>query len=510
MSENLPKNWILSQIGELCDLINGKAFKPTDWSKKGLPIIRIQNLNNPNASYNYYEENVHEKFLIQSGQLLFAWSGTPGTSFGAHIWKGGNAILNQHIFKVVFNESLIDKTFYMYAINQKLDELISRAHGGVGLRHITKKKFEQTQISLPPLSEQKRIAAKLDSLLPKVDACKARLDKVSEIIKRFRQSVLAAATSGKLTEDWREENPDVNGVTELLKKNQIYRESIYKEAVIKAQSQGKKKPNPFKMNHNEINTEESAYIPKTWKTERLVNISHIQGGVTKGRRLKGKDTIYLPYLRVANVQDGFLCLDEIKEIEVLIEEKDKYRLEFGDILFTEGGDRDKLGRGTIWRDEIKNCIYQNHIFRARLYCPDIFPEYISIATKSDAARKYFFDNASQTVNLASINMTTLGNVPVALPPNQEQKEIIRRVETLFSIADQLQEKLNTAKSKVEKLTPSILAKAFRGELVPQDPDDEPAELLLQRIRAERESFTAKTKKGRQKKEGSEYKKTRKP
>src|SRR5688572_23933555 len=145
MSE-LPRGWAASQIGELCVLVNGRAFKPSDWGDTGLPIIRIQNLNRPDAPFNHFNGPVHEKFLVKSGDLLFAWSGTPGTSFGAHVWDGCDAILNQHIFNVLFDERVVDKAFFRYAINQTLDEQIAKAHGGVGLRHVTKGKFEETAI----------------------------------------------------------------------------------------------------------------------------------------------------------------------------------------------------------------------------------------------------------------------------------------------------------------------------------------------------------------------------
>ena len=149
-----------------------------------------------------------------------------------------------------------------------------------------------------------------------------------------------------------------------------------------------------------------------------------------------------------------------------------------------------LGRGTVWKNKIKDCIHQNHIFRARLYSSKISAEYISLATKSHYAKRYFFENASQTVNLASINMTTLGNVPLAIPSEKEQVEIVRRVEDLLKIIDQIEARYQKAKTHVEKLTQSILAKAFRGELVPQNPHDEPASELLKQIKAEREKQQA--------------------
>lgn len=142
----LPQGWATAPIGEICSLKNGRAFKPTEWSREGLPIVRIQNLNNPSAPFNYYSGTYEDRYHLKGGELLFAWSGTPGTSFGAHVWKGGEAVLNQHIFRVDFDSMQIDKRFFKFAINQKLDELIGIAHGGVGLRHVTKGNFENTEI----------------------------------------------------------------------------------------------------------------------------------------------------------------------------------------------------------------------------------------------------------------------------------------------------------------------------------------------------------------------------
>ena len=174
----------------------------------------------------------------------------------------------------------------------------------------------------------------------------------------------------------------------------------------------------------------------------------------------------------------------------------QFRLDYGDILFTEGGDRDKLGRGTIWRNEIEGCIHQNHVYRARLYSSEILPEYISLATKTEYSKDYFFNNASQTVNLASINMTTLGKLPIAIPPIAEQKAICNKVAQAFKILDSLRFSYQVTIEEINQLDRSILAKAFRGELVPQDPNDEPAAVLLERIRAEREQTSSNKQRGK--------------
>jgi type I restriction enzyme S subunit len=165
----LPESWVVCQIGNLCTLRNGRAFKPTDWAKIGLPIVRIQNLNNIAAPYNYFLGDIDENHLLYGGELLFAWSGTPGTSFGAHIWNGKKAVLNQHIFRIDYYKSCIDKDYFKYAINYHLDELINIAHGGAGLQHVTKCLFEDTFIPLPPFAEQRRIVIAIDVAFGQMD-----------------------------------------------------------------------------------------------------------------------------------------------------------------------------------------------------------------------------------------------------------------------------------------------------------------------------------------------------
>lgn len=139
--------WPKRSIGELCELINGRAFKPEDWGDVGLPIVRIQNLNDPRRPFNYYPGHCSEKHLINSDDVLLSWSGTPGTSFGCFIWSRGTAILNQHIFKVKVRKALILPEFFVHATNSRLEEMISLAHGAAGLRHITKSKLERIRVA---------------------------------------------------------------------------------------------------------------------------------------------------------------------------------------------------------------------------------------------------------------------------------------------------------------------------------------------------------------------------
>ena len=172
----------LVKVKDISDLQNGKAFKPSDWTNDGLPIIRIQNLNDESKPFNHCDGEVEEKYHIKNGDLLFSWSGTPGTSFGAFIWNRGEAYLNQHIYRVDINNET-DTKFFKYALNSKLREIIDQSHGGVGLKHITKKKLENIEIPLPSLSEQKAIVAKLDRAQRLIYIDREMLAKYDELIQ---------------------------------------------------------------------------------------------------------------------------------------------------------------------------------------------------------------------------------------------------------------------------------------------------------------------------------------
>jgi type I restriction enzyme, S subunit len=176
----MSKAWHTKPLGELCNLINGRAFKPSDWVSEGLPIVRIQNLNDAKKPFNYFKGRVAPNHLIDTGEVLLSWSGTPGTSFGCFRWERGPGVLNQHIFKVIVDESQIDSDFFIAAVNSRLEEMISKAHGGVGLRHITKSKLEAIHLPVPQLPEQHRIVARMKECMERV-----------EEIERLRRTALS-------------------------------------------------------------------------------------------------------------------------------------------------------------------------------------------------------------------------------------------------------------------------------------------------------------------------------
>lgn len=455
MENNLPKGWEEVELSFLVDYKKGKKpkrmeNKPFDNSLVYLDIRAIEKKNDE------IFVDAETSNATDEDELVIVWDGARAGWVG----KSRKGALGSTLMGL---KPKIDRD-YLYRFIQTQFDYLQTNHRGTGIPHVDPDIFWNIKVPVAPEKEQQRIVAKVDELMERIDRSRTRLENIRKILKRFRQSILAAAVSGKLTEEWRDKNPN----------------TLSAKLLIDELTQIRRAKNPkVKLNSSQI--ESDTDIPEKWSWTQLLNIAEVIGGVTKGKKFNGRKTIYLPYLRVANVQDGYLDLSEVKTIEVLPEDLEKYKLAKGDILFTEGGDRDKLGRGTIWNNEVENCIHQNHIFRARAFENYVLPGYISIYAKSENARAYFFENASQTVNLASINLTTLANVPIAVPPLKEQQEIVRRVEQLFSLADKIESRYNTAKAQVDRLPQSLLAKAFSGELVPQDESDEPASLLLARI-----------------------------
>jgi len=188
-----PKNWPVKPLGELCELINGAPFKPSDWDGSGLPIVRIQNLNDSTKPFNFSSKQLAEKFRVRSGDILLSWSGTPGTSFGCFRWKGPEGWLNQHIFNVKLKVGF-DGDFFIQSVNARLNELIARAHGGVGLQHVTKGTLNAVEMLIPPLPLQKAFAAsvtQIRELEVNQAASRRRLDEL------FR-SMLHRAFNGEL------------------------------------------------------------------------------------------------------------------------------------------------------------------------------------------------------------------------------------------------------------------------------------------------------------------------
>jgi len=199
-----------------------------------------------------------------------------------------------------------------------------------------------------------------------------------------------------------------------------------------------------------------SWLPEGWGIHRLEDIAEIASGLTKGRKFNGRNTTRLPYLRVANVQAGYIDTEDITEIEVPVDEIEKYRLFPGDVVMTEGGDPDKLGRGGIWQGAIDPCLHQNHIFRVRAQQDVLHAKYLDAYLGSWIAKGYFLRCAKQTTGIASINKTQLRALPVALPPLPEQ----RRIAVILARADAIRSKRQEAIRLTEEFLRSVFLEMF--------------------------------------------------
>lgn len=190
------QQWPRRPLGDICRLVNGDAYRDSDWSDSGTPIVRIQNLNDPTKGFNHWAGGLDDRVLIDSGDVLLAWSGTPGTSFGAHLWSRGRAVLNQHIFRVDLDRTQVVPEWAVFAINEQLDEMIGRAHGAVGLRHVTKGEVERLKVPLPDLAKQRKVVQDLAGQLAVVHKLELAVAREHEVLDRLPAALLRQAFNG--------------------------------------------------------------------------------------------------------------------------------------------------------------------------------------------------------------------------------------------------------------------------------------------------------------------------
>ncbi len=351
---------------------------------------------------------------------------------------------------------------------------------GTAQKGVYLKTLGAAPIRVAPRLEQQRIVDAVDSYLTRLDDAVMTLERVDRNLKRYRASVLKAAVEGRLVPTEaalaKREGREYEPASVLLERILAERRRRWSESGKKSKYDEPMPPE----------TSVLPSLPEGWCWATVDMLAEVKGGVAKGQKRNSSVKVReVPYLRVANVQRGYLNLSEVKTIEATELEIDELRLKLGDVLFNEGGDRDKLGRGWIWTGELPECIHQNHVFRARLLTDDVQPRYLSWYGNG-AGQAYFFDQGKQTTNLASINLTKLKGLPVPIPPKAEQARIAEEIDRSFSVSDDCVTNVTLNIRRAQRLRQSILKWAFEGTLADQDPNDEPASVLLDRIRTERE------------------------
>ncbi len=305
------QTWERVELGEICNVLNGYAFKSTQFNKtNGFPIIRIRDLAR-SSTETFYKGEYPKEYVVDNGDFLIGMDG----NFGCYEWKGDKALLNQRVCKLITNEEVFSGKFLLFSINGYL-KAIQDATSSVTVGHLSSRDIQKIPLPFPPLNEQKRIVEKLEKLLDKVEAVQARLSKIPVILKRFRQAVLAAACSGKLTADWRAENRNVKSANQLLNEIAEQRKIDYIKAVENAKRLGLKKPRKIlseTVPYVELNVVD---LPSTWTMTDVNFLAHVTklAGFEYTKYFDVKDEGEIPLIRAQNVQMGRFVDENIKYI----------------------------------------------------------------------------------------------------------------------------------------------------------------------------------------------------
>jgi type I restriction enzyme, S subunit len=424
----LPRGWRRVRLGDVVTLRNGRAFKRSEWSKSGRPIIRIQNLKYPDAPFNHFPGDLPEQFAARPGDLLFAWSGTPGTSFGAHVWEGPDAWINQHIFRVDFSPDDFDRDFLKLALQANLASYIDQAQGGVGLAHITKSKLNDSLLVAPPLAKQRQIAETVTAVLWKRASCRERLQGSRRAVERFRRAVLAAAYTGGLTAVWREENPDLpsveHAVSELEGSRKRRRRAVETELDLGLPA-----------------------LPGSYVVSTVGAAAEILEYGTSRRSEAMNDGLDLRDLKYARPDD----------------ELSRLMLKEGDLLFNRTNSPELVGKSAVFYGS-EPMSFASYLIRVR-FNPDVAePEFVNYWINSAWGREWARLAKTDGVSQSNINGTKLSLMPLPLPPLAEQRVIVERASALLTRAEDLLRRVGQAERRVAASFQPILAKAFRGEL----------------------------------------------
>ncbi|PND37378.1 type I restriction endonuclease subunit S [Paucibacter aquatile] len=454
----LPAGWAVKNLGDLVEFKYGKALPDKVRSGAGFPVFGSNG-----------EVGKHEVPLTNGPTIVVGRKGSVGQ---VHYCPGACSPIDTTYY--------VDEVpgrqfgFWRYQLRSLGLESLNRSTAIPGLNRTD---AYSIRVNLPPLAEQVRIADKLDTVLARVDAVTDRLARVAPLLKRFRQSVLAAATSGRLTEEWR----DINKPTKLLAEVQLG--TITQERLCRMKKA---------KNAAERTRTEEFDVPQSWLwtsldalTAKIVDgTHHTPTYVSEG----------VPFVSVKDIRDGVIDFSNTKFIteEEHCELSKRCPVEQGDLLITKSG---TIGRTAIVKTNSPFSLFVS-VALLKPASREVNMRFIDLALQDWIGR---IDVSSRIVgstikNLHLVDMKVLG---IPFPSLDEQAEIVRRVELLVAFADRLEARLQTAQTAAQRLTPALLAKAFRGELVPQDPNDEPAAELLKRLAAARDSQAAKpAKRGR--------------
>jgi type I restriction enzyme, S subunit len=488
MIDELPQGWTTAPLDSLCERLRGVSYQRDEGStvaKTGyVPILRANNINGDRLKFDDLiwvpKSRVSEKQKIRKGDVVIAMSSGSKSVVGKTAqsledWEGSFGAFCG-VLRV--SPELNNRFVSLFLRTREYRSKISELAAGTNINNLKSEHFAQIEVPLAPLGEQRRIVAKLEKLMEKVDACQQRLAKIPVLLKRFRQSVLAAACSGRLTADWREKNPHIQSVPDVLQAH--------------AQRTKGRERNTRRMKPAKGLTllDYSEEFPTAWawlKVRELVEkgaIFDVQDGNHGELYPRAEDfgNAGVRYISAEHVINDRVQIDSAPFLKN--EKAQQLRIGFAkanDVILTHNA---TVGRVALLPPGAPDVVLSTSTTYYRVDEAVLLARYLATFLRSHYFQSQLEAVMEQTTR-NQVSVTKQVEFGIAVPPLAEQQEIVRRVEALFALAEQIEARYAKAKAHVEKLTQSILAKAFRAELVPQDPNEEPASVLLERIKKNR-------------------------
>jgi type I restriction enzyme S subunit len=482
------QNTVVNPRNDIVDGPFGSNLKASEYQDAGIPIIRLQNV----QRNQFVDKNIKFVSPEKASELSrhsFVAGDIAVTKLGDPLGKAAivpptfpEGIIVADIVRIRVDPKYIDTRYVTYAVNspETIAALALETKGTtrprVNLGHI-----RSLEIPLAPTNEQRRLADKLDVFLSKVNSCRERLDRVPQLLKKFREAVLEAAVSGRLTEEWRGQQPPASVDAKLDV------ETILKAHITAGGHRAGNAAPPT----SDVHDLDGSMFPKKWGLVDLRDAIEPGRPITYGILKPGPEVSEgVSYVRVADYPGNRLNLDTVRKTSKSIEsEFARARLRTGDLLLSIRG---TVGRLIVIPSELEGAnITQDSARLSIQEClnKDFVRLYLSAPMAQQRMRR-----ATKGVAVRGINIGDVRALQLPIPSLSEQREISRRVNELFALADSLQRRYQNTVSFAERLTPSVLAKAFRGELVPQDQNDEPAGEMLDRVKREREEVPMVAKK----------------
>lgn len=456
--DEVPPGWRRTTLGEIGEYINGRGFKKPEWSDKGLPIIRIQNLTGTGKEQNYYDGEIDVRHVVNPGDLLISWAAT----LGAYLWAGPRAALNQHIFKV---RSFVDKKFHYYLMQHILGDLYRQTHGS-GMVHITKSKFDSMPIVVPETeNQQKHIVAEIEKQFSRLDEAVADLKRVKANLKRYKAAVLKAAVEGHLVETEasiaRREGRSYETGEQLLQRILETRRS----RALKAGTQtGRKGKGKYKEPAAPATTD-LPELPEGWVWASLDQLSW---GSSYGTSAKcAYDNKGPPVLRIPNVDKGAIDLADLKygSPDLAVTRGDA--LTPGDMLIIRtNGSRSLIGRAAIVTTHFpRSTTYASYLIRFRLFTDSGLSDWVLTFWQSPSSRLWIESKAATSAGQHNISMSVLATSPLPLPPVAEQIRIVAEVDHRLSLIRETEAQVDISIKRAERLHQSVLYAVFSSGLI---------------------------------------------